>query len=201
MSTFHFSSFLLTTLGCTIFWYLCHDFLESALLSIQLHVQSTSHGKLSLIWQLISTHLTIMNSLYPLTSSFFNLISLSFNLIFKFQLLPHESTVAHAHEQKSRHFEEPRLQRAKSIVHPPSSKPDALESLVHTRPTTPTTITHSHDEDLRDEDDDSDKKSEKSDEEAKWWLQRISETSQCDFWEITKIGYDYIFFWLEVKNC
>lgn len=80
-------------------------------------------------------------------------------------LLPHESTVAHAHEQKIRNSEEPRLQRAKSIV--PASKPEAHEVLIHTRPTTPTTITHSHDEDLRDEDDDSDKKSEKSDEEAK----------------------------------
>lgn len=84
-------------------------------------------------------------------------------------LLPHESTVAHAHEQKIRNSEEPKLlQRAKSIVYPPSSnKPEGHETLIHTRPTTPMTITHSHDEDLRDDDDDSDKKSEKSDEEAK----------------------------------
>lgn len=86
-------------------------------------------------------------------------------------LLPHESTVAHAHEQKIRNSksEEPKLQRAKSIVvYPPSSsKPEGHETLIHTRPTTPTTITHSHDEDLKDDDEDSDKKSEKSDEEAK----------------------------------
>lgn len=84
-------------------------------------------------------------------------------------LLPHESTVAHAHEQKIRDSEEPRLQRAKSIVTPSNNKPEGHEiyPIPHTRPTTPTTITHSHDEDLRDDDDDSDKKSDKSDEEAK----------------------------------
>jgi 5'-nucleotidase len=81
-------------------------------------------------------------------------------------LLPHESTVAHAHEQKIRN-EEPKnlLIRTKSTIH--SSKLDGNEVLVHTRPTTPTTITHSHDEDLRDDDEESDKKSERSDEEAK----------------------------------
>lgn len=113
-------------------------------------------------------------------------------------LLPHESTVAHAHEQKIRDSAEPKLQRAKSIVHPSNivGKPEGHETLIHTRPTTPTTITHSHDEDLRDDDDDSDKKSEKSDEEAKWLL-RISESSQCDFWRVTK---HYYIFLLEVEN-
>lgn len=99
-----------------------------------------------------------------------NLMYYPFSYMFRAppMLLPHESTVAHAHahEQKIRNGngEQKLLVRTKSTVH--ASK-DAAEVLVHTRPTTPTTITHSHDEDLRDDDDESDKKSEKSDEEAK----------------------------------
>lgn len=74
-------------------------------------------------------------------------------------LLPHESTVAHIHEQRFR-YDEPKIWRSRSIVAPK----DNSESLVHTRPTTPTSITHCHDEDVA-EDEDSDKKSERSDEE------------------------------------
>ena len=79
-------------------------------------------------------------------------------------LLPHESTVAHAHEQRFKYYEEPKISRTKSII--TSSTTNTSENIVHTRPTTPTTITHCHDEDVA-EDEDSDKKSERSDEEAK----------------------------------
>lgn len=75
-------------------------------------------------------------------------------------LLPHESTVAHAHEQRFKN-EEPKISRMRSNV---ASKLETSENIIHTRPTTPTTITHSHDEDVA-EDEDSDKKSERSDEE------------------------------------
>jgi 5'-nucleotidase len=79
-------------------------------------------------------------------------------------LLPHESTVAHAHEQriKNEGFTVPKFSRTRSIA--PVNNGNS-ESLIHTRPTTPTTITHCHDEDIKDEDEDSDKKSERSDEE------------------------------------
>lgn len=76
-------------------------------------------------------------------------------------LLPHESTVAHAHELRIRD-DEPKFSRARSVA---STKNDASENLVHTRPTTPTTITHCHDEDVA-EDEDLDKKSDRSDEET-----------------------------------
>lgn len=75
-------------------------------------------------------------------------------------LLPHESTVAHAHEQRFKD-EEPKISRMRSIV---AFKPEVYDTLIHTRPTTPTSITHCHDEDVA-EDEDSDKKSERSDEE------------------------------------
>lgn len=80
-------------------------------------------------------------------------------------LLPHESTVAHAHEQriKDEDFHQPKFSRARSIA---LSNERQTENLIHTRPTTPTTITHCHDEDCA-EDEDSDKKSERSDEDAK----------------------------------
>jgi 5'-nucleotidase len=75
-------------------------------------------------------------------------------------LLPHESTVAHAHDQRFKN-EEPKISRMRSIA---AAKVETSESLVHTRPSTPTSITHCHDEDMA-EDEDSDKKSERSDEE------------------------------------
>lgn len=77
-------------------------------------------------------------------------------------LLPHESTVAHAHEERYSMDNGPRFMRARSIAS--TTKPEAAENLVHTRPSTPTTITHCHDEDVA-EDEDSDKKSERSDED------------------------------------
>lgn len=81
-------------------------------------------------------------------------------------LLPHESTVAHAHEMRlnnNNNNNEPRITRARSIIAATMRKDS--ENLVHTRPTTPTTITHVHDEDMA-EDEDSDKKSERSDEDG-----------------------------------
>lgn len=76
-------------------------------------------------------------------------------------LLPHESTVAHAHEQRFKNGE-PKISRTRSIY---AAKSDTSENIIHTRPTTPTSITHCHDEDVA-EDEDSDKKSERSDEEG-----------------------------------
>jgi hypothetical protein len=75
-------------------------------------------------------------------------------------LFQHESTVAHAHDQRFKN-EAPKISRTRSIA---AAKVETSETLVHTRPTTPTFITHSHDEDVA-EDEDSDKKSERSDEE------------------------------------
>lgn len=75
-------------------------------------------------------------------------------------LLPHESTVAHAHERSKN--EEHKFSRTRSVAAP--AKPDTTETLVHTRPSTPTSITHCHDEDVA-EDEDSDKKSDRSDED------------------------------------
>lgn len=101
-------------------------------------------------------------------ATFLNLEYYPFSYMFRApaMLLPHESTVAHAHEQQRSKNEEPKFSRTRSIA---ASKPDASESLIHTRPSTPTSITHCHDEDVA-EDEDSDKKSERSDEEnVKWW--------------------------------
>lgn len=94
-------------------------------------------------------------------ATFLNLEFYPFSYMFRApaMLLPHESTVAHIHEQRFK-YDEPKIWRSRSIV-PPK---DNSESLVHTRPTTPTSITHCHDEDVEDED--SDKKSERSDEET-----------------------------------
>lgn len=96
-------------------------------------------------------------------ATFMNLEFYPFSYMFRApaMLLPHESTVAHAHEQRFKD-EGPKISRMRSIV---ASKPaEVNETLIHTRPTTPTSITHCHDEDVA-EDEDSDKKSERSDEE------------------------------------
>lgn len=98
-------------------------------------------------------------------ASFLNLEYYPFSYMFRApaMLLPHESTVAHAHEQrvKNEEFSPPKFTRTRSIA---MAKAETTENLVHTRPTTPTSITHCHDEDMA-EDEDSDKKSERSDEE------------------------------------
>lgn len=101
-------------------------------------------------------------------ATFLNLEYYPFSYMFRApaMLLPHESTVAHAHEQriKDEDFAVPKFSRTRSIA---AVKPEILresDNLIHTRPTTPTTITHCHDEDMA-EDEDSDKKSERSDEE------------------------------------
>lgn len=101
-------------------------------------------------------------------ATFLNLEYYPFSYMFRApaMLLPHESTVAHAHEQriKDEDIAIPKFSRTRSIA---AVKPETLkesENLIHTRPTTPTSITHCHDEDMA-EDEDSDKKSERSDEE------------------------------------
>lgn len=95
-------------------------------------------------------------------ATFLNLEYYPFSYMFRApaMLLPHESTVAHAHEQRYIN-DTPKISRARSII---AAKPETSEKIVHTRPSTPTFITHSHDEDVP-EDEDSDKKSELSDEE------------------------------------
>lgn len=101
-------------------------------------------------------------------ATFLNLEYYPFSYMFRApaMLLPHESTVAHAHEQRIKDEDTaiPKFSRTRSIA---AVKPEILkesENLIHTRPTTPTSITHCHDEDMA-EDEDSDKKSERSDEE------------------------------------
>lgn len=96
-------------------------------------------------------------------ASFLNLEYYPFSYMFRApaMLLPHESTVAHAHEMRL-NYDEPKISRARSIVAPTPRKDS--ENLVHTRPTTPTTITHVHDEDMAE--DEEDKKSERSDEDG-----------------------------------
>lgn len=103
-------------------------------------------------------------------ASFLNLEYYPFSYMFRApaMLLPHESTVAHQHELKFKDdaLAQRNFSRTRSIA---VGKTEMSENLVHTRPTTPTTITHCHDEDIMAEDEDSDKKSERSDEEnAKW---------------------------------
>lgn len=101
-------------------------------------------------------------------ATFLNLEYYPFSYMFRApaMLLPHESTVAHAHEQriKDEDFAVPKFSRTRSIVAVKQETLRESDNLIHTRPTTPTSITHCHDEDMA-EDEDSDKKSERSDEE------------------------------------
>lgn len=136
------------------------------------HKMDLSYGMLGSLFRsgsrqtFFSSQVVRYADLYAAT--FLNLEYYPFSYMFRApaMLLPHESTVAHAHEQriKDEDFAVPKFSRTRSIA---AVKPEILresDNLIHTRPTTPTTITHCHDEDMA-EDEDSDKKSERSDEE------------------------------------
>ncbi|CRK93431.1 CLUMA_CG006967, isoform A [Clunio marinus] len=133
------------------------------------HTMDLSYGMLGSLFRsgsrqtFFSSQVVRYADLYAAT--FLNLEYYPFSYMFRApaMLLPHESTVAHAHEQRLTDQQEPKFSRMRSIVTTKNEHFEHSESLVHTRPTTPTTITHCHDEDMA-EDEDSDKKSERSDE-------------------------------------
>lgn len=99
-------------------------------------------------------------------ATFLNLQYYPFSYMFRApaMLLPHESTVEH--QQKFKH-EEPSTSKGRMLGHKKSVdlKPFS-DNLVHTRPLTPQSVTHDHDEDGGDDEDSDDKKSDRrSDEE------------------------------------
>lgn len=116
------------------------------------------------LWKYLIFFLKVVRYADLYAASFLNLEYYPFSYMFRApaMLLPHESTVAHAHEMRLS-YDEPKISRVRSIVAPTTRKDS--ENLVHTRPTTPTTITHVHDEDMA-EDEESDKKSERSDDDG-----------------------------------
>ncbi|CAO1353294.1 unnamed protein product [Diamesa serratosioi] len=108
-------------------------------------------------------------------ATFLNLIYYPFSYMFRApaMLLPHESTVAH--EQRFK-MDDPMISRTRPIHSESSLQLKEQEvtdvqhltnDLMHTRPETPRTVTHFHDEDGDDDEDSDDKKkSDKSDEES-----------------------------------